>query len=67
MKDYMDSTGDQQVDQAIKTLRNRIDEHGVTEPEVRKRGNDSILIQIAGLTADDEKRVKEEIIGKDNI
>lgn len=52
------------VDQAIKTLRNRIDEYGVTEPEVRKRGNDSILIQIAGLTADDEKRVKEEIIGK---
>lgn len=52
------------VDQAIKTLRNRIDKYGVTEPEVRKRGNDSILIQIAGLTADDEKRVKEEIIGK---
>jgi preprotein translocase subunit SecD len=52
------------VDQAIKTLRNRIDEYGVTEPEVRKRGTDSILIQIAGLTADDEKRVKDEIIGK---
>jgi preprotein translocase subunit SecD len=52
------------VDQAIKTLRNRIDKYGVTEPEVRKRGTNSVLIQIAGLTADDETRVKEEIIGK---
>ena len=61
---YEEQLRNDAVDQAIKTLRNRIDEYGVTEPEVRKRGSDSILIQIAGLTADDEKRVKEEIIGK---
>ncbi len=52
------------VDQSLKTLRNRIDKYGVSEPEVRKRGSDSVLIQIAGLTADEEKAVKEEIIGK---
>lgn len=52
------------VDQSIKTLRNRIDKYGVKEPEVRKRGTDAVLIQIAGLTADEEKSVKEEIIGK---
>lgn len=52
------------VQQAQKTLRNRIDTYGVTEPEVRKRGANSVLIQIAGLTADQERSVKEEIIGK---
>lgn len=52
------------VAQAIKTLRNRIDVYGVSEPEVRKRGDDAVLIQIAGLTADEERSVKEEIIGK---
>lgn len=55
---------DDAVAQVIKTLRNRIDELGVTEPEVRKRGDDAVLIQIAGLTADEERSVKDDIIGK---
>ncbi len=52
------------VSQALKTLRNRIDKYGVTEPEVRKRGDNSIMIQIAGLTAEDYKQVKDNIIGQ---
>jgi preprotein translocase subunit SecD len=52
------------VAQALKTLRNRIDKYGVTEPEVRSRGDNSILIQIAGLTAEDEELIKSDIIGK---
>lgn len=52
------------VSQALKTLRNRIDKYGVTEPEVRKRGDSSIMIQIAGLTAEDYKEVKDNIIGQ---
>lgn len=52
------------VAQAQKTLRNRIDKYGVTEPEVRTRGANSIQIQIAGLTADEEREVKDGIIGK---
>ncbi len=55
---------DDAVRQAITTLRNRIDKFGVTEPEVRRRGDNSIMIQIAGLSAEDKKLVKEEIIGK---
>ncbi len=55
---------DDAVAQVIKTLRSRIDELGVTEPEVRKRGDDAVLIQIAGLTADEERSVKDDIIGK---
>lgn len=55
---------DDAVAQSIKTLRNRIDPKGVTEPEVRKRGDDAVLIQIAGITAEEERRVKDDIIGK---
>lgn len=55
---------DDSTAQVQKTLRNRIDTYGVTEPEVRRRGTNSILIQIAGLTADEEESVKEEIIGR---
>lgn len=65
MKDtYQSLLREDAVAQALKTLRNRIDTYGVTEPEVRKRGQNSILIQIAGLTADEEQSVKQGIIGK---
>jgi preprotein translocase subunit SecD len=62
--EYVNALKEDAVAQAIKTLRNRIDVYGVTEPEVRKSGTNSVLIQIAGLTADEEQSVKEEIIGK---
>lgn len=55
---------DDAVDQALVTLRNRIDKYGVTEPEVRRRGSNSIMIQIAGLTAEDFEKIKEDIIGR---
>lgn len=61
---YETSLRDDAVSQAQKTLRNRIDPHGVIEPEVRKRGTNSILIQIAGLTSEEEHRIKDDIIGK---
>lgn len=62
--DYRSQLEDDAVAQALKTLRNRIDKYGVTEPEVRRRGTNSILIQIAGLTAEDEELIKNDIIGK---
>ncbi|MBI2377217.1 MAG: protein translocase subunit SecD [Deltaproteobacteria bacterium] len=52
------------VAQAQKTLRNRIDTYGVTEPEVRKSGRDSVLIQVAGLGAQEATSFKDNIIGK---
>ncbi len=63
-EDYETTLRTDAVDQALKTLRRRIDKYGVTEPEVRKRGTSSVMIQIAGLTADQERSVKEDIIGK---
>ncbi|MDF1562655.1 MAG: protein translocase subunit SecD [Deltaproteobacteria bacterium] len=36
------------VDQAVKTIRNRVDQWGVTEPQIIRRGEDQILIQLPG-------------------
>jgi len=41
---------DSATDQALETIRNRIDQFGVAEPEVRKQGEGRILIQLPGVT-----------------
>ena len=48
------------VDQAVKTIRNRIDEFGVAEPDIRKAG-DRIQVQLPGLS-DPDRAI--QIIGK---
>ncbi len=42
------------IHQAIETIRNRIDEFGVSEPSITQQGNDRILVQLPGM-ADAEK------------
>ncbi len=49
------------VEQAIETIRNRIDEFGVNEPDIRLQGENRILIQLPGIK--DTKRAKN-LIGK---
>ncbi|MBW1852870.1 MAG: protein translocase subunit SecD, partial [Deltaproteobacteria bacterium] len=49
------------VDQALETIRNRIDQFGVSEPDIRPQGNDKILIQLPGIK--DPKRAIA-LIGK---
>jgi len=61
---YETQMRDDAVSQALKTLRNRIDAYGVAEPEIRRRGTNSIMIQLAGLTAEEVGDVKEDIIGR---
>jgi preprotein translocase subunit SecD len=61
---YESQMRDDAVSQALKTLRNRIDAYGVAEPEIRRRGNNSIMIQLAGLTAEEIGDVKQDIIGR---
>jgi preprotein translocase subunit SecD len=39
----------QVLDQAVNTLRNRIDQFGVAEPNIFKQGNERIVIQMPGL------------------
>jgi len=49
------------ADQALETIRNRIDEFGVSEPDIRKQGENRIQIQLPGIT--DTKSAKD-LIGK---
>lgn len=44
-----DQVRDSAVEQSIKTIRNRADKLGVTEPTIARRGSDSILIQLPGV------------------
>ena len=48
-------------DQALEIVRRRIDEIGTNEPNILKRGNDRILVELPGL--DDPMRVKT-LLGK---
>ncbi len=52
---------DEDLDRSVDIMRNRIDKLGVAEPEIRKQGDDQIVIQLAGVT-DPEKAA--ELIGK---
>jgi preprotein translocase subunit SecD len=47
--------------QALETIRNRVDQFGVSEPDIRIQGDKRILIQLPGIT--DTQRAKD-LIGK---
>ena len=49
------------LDQAIEIVRRRVDEVGTNEPNILKRGNDRILVELPGL--DDPNRIKS-LLGK---
>jgi len=48
-------------DQAIEIVRRRVDEVGTNEPNIIKRGNNRILVELPGL--DDPMRIKS-LLGK---
>jgi len=58
---YREDLEQSAVDQALETIRNRIDQFGVSEPEIARQGKDRILIQLPGI--DDPQRAKE-LLGK---
>jgi preprotein translocase subunit SecD len=49
------------VDQALETIRNRVDQFGVAEPDIRRQGENRILIQLPGIQ--DTQRAKD-LIGR---
>ncbi len=49
------------TEQALETIRNRIDEFGVSEPDIRLQGDNRILLQLPGIK--DPERAKN-LIGK---
>ncbi|UCD32616.1 MAG: protein translocase subunit SecD, partial [Desulfobacterales bacterium] len=49
------------AEQALETIRNRIDQFGVSEPDIRQQGDRRILVQLPGIK--DTQRAKD-LIGK---
>jgi preprotein translocase subunit SecD len=60
-KEEVRSLRDYFVDTSLETIRNRIDQFGVSEPIIQRQGQQDILIQLPGIQ--DPERAKE-IIGK---
>jgi len=57
----MDMIKKMATEQALETIRNRIDEFGVSEPDIRLQGDNRILLQLPGIS--DPDRAKD-LIGK---
>lgn len=50
--------------QSVETIRNRLDQFGLAEPNVAKQGEDKILVELPGVkTQEDEQRARK-LIGK---
>lgn len=59
--DYVDSTKDYAIQQAISTIRERVDALGVAEPDIKKSGASDIVVQLPGLGEKDFERAKRLI------
>jgi preprotein translocase subunit SecD len=57
----VESTKRRAVEQALEIIRNRIDQFGVTEPEITRQGTNQILLQLPGIR-DPERAIN--LIGK---
>lgn len=56
-RDHITGMEQQTIQQALETLRNRLDEFGVAEPSIQAKGKDKIIVQLPGLA--DPSRAKE--------
>lgn len=59
---FQDSIRKSALEQAVITIRDRIDKHGVAEPSVKPKGN-QIVVELPGLEAESVERVKD-LIGR---
>ncbi|MCH8028813.1 MAG: hypothetical protein IH874_02645, partial [Candidatus Dadabacteria bacterium] len=57
MDSQISNVQEKTIDQVIQVIRNRIDEFGVLEPVIQKRGANRILIQIPGASSKDRERI----------
>lgn len=58
---YMEQTQEYAMEQAIGTIRERIDSLGVAEPDIKKSGKSDIVVQLPGLGEEDFERAKRLI------
>ena len=61
LQDYIDETQDFAIEQAIETIRSRVDALGVAEPSVTRQGAEDIVVQLPGIGEDDVDRARDLI------
>ncbi len=62
------ATKNQAVAQAVETIRNRLDQFGLSEPNVVRQGETDIVVELPGIkTAEDEKAARELISKPANL
>jgi len=59
--DYRNDIRDKTVNQSIEVIRNRIDEFGVSEPQISSQGSDRVVVELPGIK--DVDRAKD-LIGR---
>ncbi|WP_439099153.1 protein translocase subunit SecD [Campylobacter vicugnae] len=52
------------VDQAVETIRNRLDQFGLAEPTVIKQGEDKILVELPGIKSSADEQRAMDLIAK---
>jgi len=57
-------TQKQAIDQAIETIRNRLDQFGLAEPVVARQGEEKILVELAGIKTQEEEQRARELISR---
>lgn len=60
-EEYITETKDFALQQAIETIRQRVDALGVAEPSITRQGTSDIVVQLPGLKEDDVERAKRLI------
>ena len=52
------------INQAVETIRNRLNQFGLAEPTVAKQGKDKILVEVPGIKTQEEKERIKALIAK---
>lgn len=52
------------IDQAVETIRNRLDQFGLAEPSVTKQGIDKIQVELPGIKTQEEENRARELISR---
>ncbi len=50
--------------QAVETIRNRLDQFGLSEPSVSKQGDENILVEIPGVKTQEEEQRARDLIAR---
>lgn len=61
---YEEEIKNNALQQAIGTIRNRLDEFGLSEPSVTQQGQDNILVQLPGIKTLQEEQRARDLIAK---